>query len=139
MIMKQNRKVWFLFPLTGCVILGIILFFAFDSNSKDVKWDIVIRYHWSDPLAGAPIIDEETLYIDSNQCVGKVSYEHYRKGYVETKQFKIEKENIHNILQLTEQGKPTIEEVKSNNVTSKYESVSVYIISFILEWNCQGG
>ena len=102
--MKQNRKVLVLFLLTLFIIVGIIIFITISNNSKDVNWDIVILHHWNNPLAGVPIIDDETLYIDSKNCVGKVTYYHYNRGYVETQQFKIEKEAIHKILQLAEKG-----------------------------------
>lgn len=118
--MKQNRKVLVLFLLTLFIIVGIIIFFAFSNNSKDVNWDIVILHHWNNPLAGAPIIDDETLYIDSKNCVGKVTYYHYNRGYVETKQFKIEKETIHKILQLAEKGE-IVYEKNTDGIQTVYE------------------
>lgn len=127
---KKNGKWWSIFFVIISIMIGTVLFVVFEKNLKDVNWDIVIRYHWSDPnpLAGVSIIDEETLYINSKKCVGKVTYMKVNRKK-ETTQFKIKKEEIDKIIQLAEQGKSTLEEAKSNKATSKYKITSVYEIS----------
>ena len=116
--MKKSKIIWGLIII--CIILGIVIFFAFNKTTKDADWDIKIHEYSNNPLAGRRIHESRTLLIDSQKGVGKITYLDEKMEFKETKQFKVKKEDINKILQLTEKGETTNEK-KSDEVYTVYE------------------
>jgi len=105
--MKKSKIIWGL--ITICIIVGIVIFFAFNKTTKDVDWDIKIHEYWNDPLAGRRMHENKTLFIDSQKSVGKITYLDEKMEFKETKQFKIKNGDINKILELAEKGEATKE------------------------------
>jgi len=116
--MKKSKIIWGLIII--CIIVGIVIFFAFNKTTKDVDWDIKIHEYWNNPLAGRRMHENRTLLIDSHKCIGKITYLDEKMEFKETKQFKVKKEDINKILQLAEKGETTNEK-KSDEVYTMYE------------------
>ena len=117
-MMKKSKMIWGLIII--CIIVGIVIFFAFNKTTKDVDWDIKIHEYWNNPLAGRRMHENRTLLIDSHKCIGKITYLDEKMEFKETKQFKVKKEDINKILQLAEKGETTNEK-KSDEVYTMYE------------------
>jgi len=117
-MMKKSKIIWGLIII--CIIVGIVIFFAFNKTTKDVDWDIKIHEYWNNPLAGRRMHENRTLLIDSHKCIGKITYLDEKMEFKETKQFKVKKEDINKILQLAEKGETTNEK-KSDEVYTMYE------------------
>ena len=116
--MKKSKIIWGLIII--CIIVGIVIFFAFNKTTKDVEWDIKIHEYWNSPLAGRRMHENRTLLIDSHKCFGKITYLDEKMEFKETKQFKIKKEDINKILQLAEKGEAT-KERKNDEAYTIYE------------------
>ena len=117
-MMKKSKIIWGLIII--CIIVGIVIFFAFNKTTKDVDWDIKIHEYWNNPLAGRRMHENRTLLIDSHKCIGKITYLDEKMEFKETKQFKVKKEDINKILQLAEKGETTNEK-KNDEVYTMYE------------------
>lgn len=117
-MMKKSKIIWGLIII--CIIVGIVIFFAFNKTTKNVDWDIKIHEYWNNPLAGRRMHENRTLLIDSHKCIGKITYLDEKMEFKETKQFKVKKEDINKILQLAEKGETTNEK-KSDEVYTMYE------------------
>lgn len=118
--MKKSKTVWSLILIIICIIVGIVILFIFNKEPKDTNWNIKIYEYWNNPLAGRRMHENRKLLIDSNKCIGKVTYLDEKMEYKETKQFKIKKEDINKILELAKKGETTKEEAtaeKTNNET----------------------
>ena len=105
--MKKSKIIWGLIII--CIIVGIVIFFAFNKTTKDVEWDIKIHEYWNNPLAGRRMHENRTLLIDSHKGIGKITYLDENMEYKETNQFKIKKGDINKILELAEKGEATKE------------------------------
>ena len=117
-MMKKSKIIWGLIII--CIIVGIVIFFAFNKTTKDVDWDIKIHEHWNNPLAGRRRHENRTLLIDSQKGVGKITYLDEKMEFKETKQFKVKKGDINKILELTEKGEAT-KERKNDEAYTIYE------------------
>ncbi len=116
--MKKSKIVWGLIII--CIIVGIVIFFTFNKETKDVNWDIKIHENWNNPLAGRRMHENRSLLIDSNKCIGKITYLDEEMEFKETKQFKIKKGDINKILELAEKGEAT-KERKNDEAYTIYE------------------
>ncbi len=77
--------------------------------------------------------ENRVLYIDSNNCVGKITYLDDKNESKETRQFEIRKEYIDKVLELAEKGEKTnpranTETNQSNNMASQFQQNEFYIV-----------
>ena len=104
--MKKSKIIWGLIII--CIIVGILILFTFNKILKDANWDIKIYEYCNDPLAGRRLHENRSLLIDSNKCIGKITYLDEKDEFKETK-FKVEKGEINKILELAGKGEATKE------------------------------
>ena len=117
------RKIWISIIVVLFIILGIVVFFAFNnqkSQSTTIEWDIKINEYWNNPFAGRRMHEQRCLLIDSKNCIGKVTYLDEKSEYKETNEFKISKEDITKILNLADKG-VKINEKESDEIYTIYK------------------
>ena len=119
--MKNKKFVWGLILITICIICGAVCFLLFNKTKTSAEYNIKIHEDWNDPVAGERRYGNRTLFIDSNKCIGKITYHDVMDNeFKETEEFKISKEDIKKILELAENGEPT-KNVENGEAYTIYE------------------
>ena len=128
--MKNNKKIFSLILIIICIIIGIVIFFNFNKTTKTTEWDIKIHEYWNNIFAGKRMHENRNLLINTEKCIGKITYYDENGEYKETHEFKIKMQDISKILDLANKGESTMKKENPESYTI-YEIETTTKITYV--------